>query len=386
METRSGRLWLPWAVVVVGFVLAQPVRALSSVDSTDFVAFLTGARLLGTDPECLYCSPAQLQAQTAVLGHAPTIGLDQFVNPPLAAFLLRPLTLIPVELALLLWVVISIVALGLAVAVVWRRLPGELAALRLPLACGATVLPGVAASLAYGQWDAVALLAAVVAVDLLLRHGDSVAAGLLLATLAVKPQLIFLALPALAISRCWRTLAGLSAGLALWAISTVVLIGPRGASTWVREVLPMRVGEAGKAVGLPGLVAQVGGSATIAFAGAAGMAAIAVALLWRCRQALVGNPAIAAALGITASVVCSPHVFAGDVALIGVLLGIEARRSPTTVWMTAVTLGAATVVDSAWPPLHAQAIVATAILGHRLLGSARPRGATRLAAGETALA
>lgn len=364
-----------WAAVVTADVIAQPVRALNSVADTDFVAFLTGGRLLGSEPRCLYCSSAQLDAQTAVLGHAPANGLDQFVNPPLAAFVMRPLTVLSAQTALLIWLAVSVLALVTAVAVVARRLLPHVRKQRLPLVIGVTVLPGMAASIAYGQWDALALLAAVVAVDRLQR-GDSMVAGLLLACLAVKPQLMFLAVPALLFARSWRTLAGIAAGLAVWTASTVALIGADGATTWVRDVLPARVGEASKAVGVPGLMASLGFSDTAAFAGAAAMTAIAVILLWRRRAALQADPAMAAGLGITASVACSPHVFAGDVALMGVLLALEARHRPGPAWTAAVILGAATVLDSLWPAVHTQAIVVLVLLATRL--ASRPQGSATL--------
>src|SRR5260370_23864932 len=92
----SGRPWrgrtalLLWSAVALADIAAQPFRALAWSENTDYVAFVTGARALGSDSGCLYCNTTQQGAQTSILGHAPVIGLNQFVNPPAAAWLMRP--------------------------------------------------------------------------------------------------------------------------------------------------------------------------------------------------------------------------------------------------------------------------------------------------------
>ena len=158
------------------------------------------------------------------------------------------------------------------------------------------LLPG-AESFAWGQLDPLLLLAAAAAMGLMAQR--PLIAGALLSVLVAKPQLVWLAVPALVLIDSWRVLLGFAAGTAVWLVSGLMILGGQHLADWLRYVLPAHVGEAGKTVGFP---AVAGGSASFALATL--LAAIAVGVAWRLRETLRSNPAACVSLGLAASLVC----------------------------------------------------------------------------------
>ena len=77
-----------------------------------------------------------------------------------------------------------------------------------------------------GQSDGLMLLAATLAIEAL-AGGRPVFAGLLLAPLLLKPQLVWLVPPALIVARQWRMLGALAAGAVVVLLGSVAVAGPR---------------------------------------------------------------------------------------------------------------------------------------------------------------
>ena len=342
-----GGAWRPallaLAAISAANLVAQPARALRSAEATDYVAFATGGRLAGSNPSCLYCLGAEQSAQTALLGHPPRIGLNEFVNLPLAAWVLRPLAGLSLTTGLALFLAISCLAL-LAAAVMLGRLSAGSPQRWLLVAAAVATIPG-AEALAFGQWDPL-VLAAVAGAMVLVRGGRDVEAGLVLSLGLVKPQVVWLCLPLLLLSRRWRAAVGFVAGAALWALTGLLISGGPALREWLTAVLPRHTDEGGKTVGIPAVLAAAHTPGLTAAAGVAcGVAALVLA--WRRRAALTADPATAVAFGVLASLAAAPHVFETDLMLAApalVLLGIRHRAWAVT---GMVALAAAHLVDSA---------------------------------------
>ena len=395
--TASRRRWrhlTAWGAVAVAALAGQALRGVLHPEHGDLVAFLTGARLAGSDPGCLYCPGAQAAAQAQVLGHPADAGTNPFVNPPLAALLLRPLGGLSLSAAMAVFTALSLAGLGAAGWVLARDLPAGWSRPQRALTALAavTVLPAGGA-LAYGQWSPLLLLAAAVALRLA-RRGDGLGCGLVLAALLLKPQLVWLVIPALAVAGARRSLVGLGAGALAWAASGLLITGPGGMTDWVHTVAGAHVAEVGKTAGLPGLAGAAGAGDRAAFATSLLLGLAALGLLWAVRDRLRGDLPLTLGLGLALSLVCSPHVFGGDLLLLAVPVAVMAERAPAAALAAALGLSLAWALDQAaaggLPRLEAVAALAmvvwmaTSAAGRNpapapaALGISRPAALTRL--------
>jgi hypothetical protein len=309
---------------------------------TDYVAMLTGARVLANGG-CLYCHAAQLQTQGVLLGH-PHPAYDAFLETPLVALAYRPLLALPAAAGFGVFLAGSALCVGLAAALLWRRmglaLYGNRGALLLALA-----LVSVPAAWNYrlGQIDALLVLP-LAAGTVLLAADRRFAAGVLLSLLLLKPQTIWLLPVALLVVGEWRVVVGMAGGAACLAGGSLWLVGPGGIGQWLSLL-----GSEGPAVatsnGLPGAIASLGGNGT-GFAAAAVLGAVACA--WMCwqRRIFTGRPLQVLALGIAASLLLAPHVYAYDLIVAVVPLVVLAQRNLAAAVAAAVLLNAAHLVDT----------------------------------------
>ncbi len=141
-----------------------------------------------------------------------------WLYPPTGLLLVAPVSLLPYKIALVLWSVAGVAALG---AVLWKILrdPAVVASLM--------VFPAVSLCLINGQSGL--FLAALLGGGLVLLDRRPWLAGVLLGAATVKPQLLLLVVPCLLLGRHWRALAGLGGAFLALAILSV---GVFGAGTW----------------------------------------------------------------------------------------------------------------------------------------------------------
>jgi Glycosyltransferase family 87 len=358
-------------------LVAQAVRGWRFVEHSDYVAVATAGRILGAGSSCVYCPPVEARAQARLLGHPPDIGVMLYANPPPAAWLLRPLAALPLRTGAAVFLAASLVALVAAAALLRRLLPsGQASRWRLVVAgCAVSIPPGVSA-LAYVQWDPLLLLAASGAVVLAPRR-DGPLAGALLSVLLVKPQLVWLAVPALLLGGHRRTLVGLLAGGCAWLAGSVAAVGPGGLVDWYRSVLAMGVGDSGKTAGVPGLLVQLTGRSAVALPATLLCALGAVALLWRVRSRLRADRSLALAAGLALSLLTAPHVFGGDLLLLAPLLVLVGRRRPEVAIAAAVGLEVTDLLQRTAPgvPSHALGLMVVAAMLAAGLGGLRAPGA-----------
>jgi hypothetical protein len=291
------------------------------------IAFAAGANLVLSDPQHLYDQTSQERVETGLL-HIPTSSgfIDPFTNVAAGALLLSPLARVNLVAGSEVEALLSVVFIAGALLLALRLLsPVASRPLRLLIATSAVLsLPAVSAVI---QWDslmAVALLGSVVVAER--RH--YVWAGVLLATLVLKPQVVWLVVPALIAAGSWRYLGGLLLGAAGWIGVSLLAAGPHALVALSQLIAQTYPGQAGNSVGLPSLVSDVTGSGSLGFGVAAGLGVLAsVLLLWR-RHVLRDRPVVAVALGTALSLLCAPHVSAEDLMLAALPVVVLARRWP----------------------------------------------------------
>lgn len=358
------------AVVCAGLVadlLVQPIRALRDLQDTDFVNFMAASRIL-REGGCLYCAGAQRAATNVVLGGVPTGHVVAFVGPPMVAAAFSPLSVMDPHVALGLFLVVSLLGIGVAAWLIASRLlPGLSTPRRLALLAATAASAPAAWGLALGQSDPL-LFCAVVGGIILCRRWPIVG-GLLISVLLVKPQLILLIVVALIFGRNWRVLGGIALGAVGVAVSTVALMGWSRVLDWPRFVASQYDLIASHSISVPLFFGTLVGSTTVTLAVSLLLYAIGVALLWR-RRALLSDPATALALGLILTMTASPHVLAYDALFLTIPLAWLARSEWGPALTLALLMSAAYVVDSvavpvtAWAEPLVLAGIATAVVAH----------------------
>jgi hypothetical protein len=257
---------------------------------------------------------------------------------------------------------VLLASLGGAVLLAERLLPRAWpGGMRAVVALGALVsLPAVTA-IGLAQWAPVLAAAALGSVALL-RRDRAVAAGLLLSVLLVKPQTVWLVLPALAVARSWRVLLGVAAGAGVWLVTGLMLVGPAQMLQLPRLILERHVDEASRTAGLPGLVSDVAGSGAAAFVAAVVLGLLAVVFAVRMRGVLRGRPAVALALGVAASLAFAPHVFPDDLMLLAVCAVVWAPVAPRAAIASVLSVSVAYQLDG-WLPAALAHLTPLAVLG-----------------------
>src|SRR5438105_321916 len=276
-----------YIVVATGFLVDDLQTALHRPETTDYLAFAGGARVLNSGSACLYCDGAERSTQIALLGHAPPdeSGFpNRFVNPPLVALALRPLGALSLDDGLRLFTEALLLCLAIAALVAAHRVgawPRRNALTGLGVVLATFSLPGLT-SLRLAQWAPLLLLAAMGS----LAAGDRrrwFVAGLSLSVLLIKPQLVWLCVPLILVSGRRRLVAGFVVGAAAWAISGVAILGPQHVGDWFSAM--SGVGVAAGTEGVPGLAASIWGRpGTIVATSALGV--VTVLMAWRLRGLL----------------------------------------------------------------------------------------------------
>ena len=350
----------PVAVLVVAAMvavsLAFGLHGLATPLRTDYLAMLTGARVLGGGG-CLYCVGAQVQAQSALFG-VRTGAFDPFLETPIVALAYRPLLGLPPSAGFAVFLGLSAGSIAAAAALAWRRL--GLGGLGPPgAALLALTLVSLPAAWNYqlGQVDSLLVLS-LVGGTVLLAAGRRWGAGLLLSLLLLKPQTVWLLPLALLLVGEWRVVAGMVIGGACLAGASLLLVGVAGIDQWL-SLLGGRGPAVATSYGLPGAIASLGGNGA-GFVAAAVLGLIACGWVWRHRRGLAGRPLSVLALGVAGSLLLAPHVYVYDMIMVVVPLAVLARRSLPAALVAALLLNAAYLVDTyfiyAGPHLEALAL------------------------------
>ena len=349
----------------------------NEVARSDFTSTYVGATLLreGRGP-ALYAAAAQAQVQMSATAPLSVPNLA-FVNPPGAAVIALPVTLLPLSAAYRVWQALQLGLLLVAVVLVARAAPWP-ERLR-----GTGVVPGAAAvglagvgtlSLGLlGQWDGLSALG-MAGAYVLWRRNALFSGGLVLTlTAAVAKPHLAIGLGALLLGwRDRRILVGAALGVLIAGAVAVLAVGPVGLGTFVGALSDDAARwPLASMLGFTGLTGSWlgNGAAATALAGAFSLGALVVcvrlgARLRADRTALDLCLAGAAVLSLLAS----PHMLSQDLALL----------APVLVWVLA---GAAAADGTArWPGVGSRVallswVVLTAAAGADLgSGAAAPPG------------
>ncbi|MGA3183924.1 MAG: glycosyltransferase family 87 protein [Candidatus Dormibacteria bacterium] len=371
---RSGPLTaaaLCGAMLAAYLVLWVGVGALQ-IGRSDFTSTYIGATLLREG----HGSSMYDEALQAPL-HASLIAPDRegnlpFVNPPLAAALALPVSLLDLDSAYRLWSLLQFALLVVSVVVAIRAAPGRRRlAPMTQVAIGLVALAclGTWATLLLGQWDGVSALGLAVAYALL-RHRRPGTAGAFLAVTALigKPHLA-LGLAAFVVGvRDRRLILGAAAGVAASLLLSLLVAGPGGIAGFVGSAIDSTTRwQLANMVSLVGIAGSVAGNGTASHVMAAAGELVAVVLAAMLGWAVRRRPErleVALAGAAVLSLLASPHAYWDDLALLvpaaaWSLAALAARRDGggslrTAVLAVWVAISVAAYLDistNAAPPL-----------------------------------
>ena len=357
MSSQRARLGAAVLLVAAAAVLAHYVQVWSAIPpdlarTSDFAGTYASATLWRSGrPADLY----DVAAQEAVSRAAGAPGNHLFIpfeNPPLAAVVASPLSLLDATSAYRAWSLLQLAALAGAIAIAARAAPWPARSRRFSeAACAGVALAGFGTGLLFveGQWDGVPALGLALAYAGWTggrRFAPGFATGFAFGI--AKPHLAAGVIAFMAGRRDWRGLAGVVAGGATVAGAGVVLAGPGATAGFVRALLQPVNSPPAHMQGSTGLTGALLGSGLVPYALALLLAAVAVvAAGWlgsvsRHRPALL-EPAL---LGATAlSLWASPHLLGHDLVVLAPPLvpmfawttNTESRRG--VVWPGPATMG-----------------------------------------------
>jgi hypothetical protein len=193
----------------------------------DFAATLTGANIVRDgDGKNLYDLAEQRRAQAAVLGDHITLqdgSVLPYLHPPFEALLVAPLLMLSYGTLYLLWSGLIILAFGGSLTLLARTLPlrGGAAWLLPTALCS---YQGLFQSLWLGQSSPLVLLG-LTGAYVGLRRGRDGWAGVALALVAIKPQMLLVVGLVLLLMRRWRPLLVCGALLAAVSVAAMPVLG-----------------------------------------------------------------------------------------------------------------------------------------------------------------
>ncbi len=310
--------------------LAATRFAVTYPQNSDFAGVAAAHQAQSAGLGCIYSRTVQLAGAHLVPGVvAPPVPADliwHFNEPPVMTLLAAPFAALRISTAVNLWELVIWVALAACAWLLWRE-RGPLSHWVMAAVAAALLLNMIASTeFSLAQNDALLLIVALLAIDLLRKHQD-LGAGLLLGLVAVKPQLIFLAVIALVIHQRWRVLAGCAATVAAIGSISILMVGPACSVEWLGSAT--KLGEFQIGIGLPGTLARWMGSTAAAEIAFVLLAVVALAVLIRIRRR-VDTPHLAA-IAIALAVVLGLHTLAYDVLFLAPLGMAVARSRPWSV-------------------------------------------------------
>ena len=383
--TPSSRTTRIVAAVSAALLLAYAIvwTQLSPFDigRSDFTAFYVGGTLLreGHGPS-LY--DESLQGPL----HARLIAPDRegnlpFVDPPVAAALVLPVTALGLDAAYRLWALLELAVLAGAVVIAVRAgRPPEGVPTGWAWAAGLAAMAGAGTlfAVSQAQWTPVLALGLAVAYSSWQRTSERVdvvrpgaarsaalgAAVLLACALVGKPQL---ALGLIAFMAGWRrrdVLLGAAAALAGFAAVSFALVGPAGIAGLTRIVAGSTARwDPHLMLGVSGVAAALAGGGAAALALSALLTAAACAAAYVLGNRVRRDPqrlSVALAGAAALSLLAAPHAYLGDLAVVGPVAawcltgpitstaaGARCRASPTVVLSLWIAVNAAAMVDLA---------------------------------------
>ena len=238
-STRRPPLWLAAAAVAAGwgavYVIGRwIVLFVHNPEHVDFRIFYVAAEAGMQhgwssiyDPDTLRSLSASFPAGETYINSSAT-----YVSAPILAWVITPLTAVPLRAAYVVWTVVSLGALVWA----WHAVAPGRGLAKLTLLLVALALWPVMDALYYGQ-PTLIVIGLVAACWWFCARDRALAGGLALAlATALKPQVVILVPLALLVSGRYRPFAAWAAAVVVLASSSAVVLGLAGLNQWEHAV------------------------------------------------------------------------------------------------------------------------------------------------------
>lgn len=353
------------AILFAAFDLYQWALAYASDNFHNDLTFYYAAAKVGLHHgwQSIYDLRLQQEALDALGSRIQIAELARYISPPPVAWLAVPLTLLPFQVAYVIWSALLLGALGWT----WYLAAPGTGRLRLiHLAAALGWLP-VIYGLQLGQPELFVALG-VAGCYALLRVGRPFWAGIALGALVLKPQLAFLVPAALLVSGRYRAFGGSVMAIGLLALAAVVVVGPGGVSAYEQRLNFA----AGVPVNRELTLAPLIGDLTVARVVEAIIAIWSLVLVYRFRRRQIEWLFLPALVG---GLVASPYLHLDDFLMLGLAGWLYLRTSPRPPWIWAFTLALVLAVEGIpfWGPLPAIAGELAALALLTLVASVPPR-------------
>ena len=338
------------SIVLAHYAQVWTVVPASLAPTSDFAGTYVASTLIRSgEPAEIYDTTAERQALVA--SGAP-VSHDNipFENPPAAAVVTLPLTLLSAGTAWRTWSMLQLALMVLSLLLVARSAPWPAALPRLPrVAIVLVALAGFGTGLLFleGQWDGVSVLGLAAAYALWRRDRPAAAGFALGFTAAIaKPQLVIGVAAYMIGRRDWRAAGGALAGAAVTIVIGLIGAGPHALTSFITAIATPSNSPTAQMQGTTGLFGSLfgHGSGVFLLAVAAGIAAAAVAG-WlgtvAHRRPDLFEPSLCGAVAL--SLFASPHLLGHDLTLLAPVLVAElawlAGRPGERLWPGPATLG-----------------------------------------------
>ncbi|HET6614712.1 MAG TPA: glycosyltransferase family 87 protein [Dehalococcoidia bacterium] len=308
-------------------------------DALDFAVFYAAADLVGRgDGGLLYETDALMEVEHASIA-LPRNTTLAYLNPPFFAGLLAPLSLLPFGVAFQVWTLFNFALLAVACVLLWRLAKPLPLLARLPLVGGLAILPQAASTLQLGQFSMI-LLVSWLSSYALLRDGRDRAAGIALAPLLIKPELLLPVAALLLWKRRFGVFATLAPIAAAAVIASLAIVGIDGIVTYpahlheVSSSFTPATNSTQKMFGWTGILGATMGPEhaalqTLIAIPLAALTLAGVAWLWRGRFAPNGDMFPVQWLALTlGTLLCDPHLYHQDTLLLYPAIAIVVASAP----------------------------------------------------------
>lgn len=329
MSSRSS-VRIPAAVLLIAAaaVLAHYFQVWAAVSpvgarTSDFAGTYAASTLWRSGSGSSMYDIAAQEAVSRAAGAPATHLFIPFENPPLAAVVAAPLSLLDATDAYRVWSLVEAAVLAAAIFIVARAAPWPAQRPRLSLlACSAVVIAGFGTGLLLleGQWDGPPTLGLALAYAGW-RRGHRIAPGFAagFGFALTKPHLAAGLVAFTLGRRDWRGLAGMAAGATSAGALGLLLAGPPATAGFIRALLEPVNSPTAQMFGSSGLVGSLLGSGNGPYVLALLLAAAAtVAAGWlgavTARRAALLEPAFLGAVAL--SLWASPHLLGHDLVVL----------------------------------------------------------------------
>jgi hypothetical protein len=315
------------SIVLAHYVQVWAVVPNSLAPTSDYAGTYVASTLIRSG-HAAQIYDAATERETLVQTGAPTSHDDiPFENPPAAAVIALPFSLLGAGAAWRAWSLLQLALMALSLLLVTRAAPWPASLPRLPrLAIVLVALAGFGTGLLFleGQWDGVSVLGLALAYAFWRRDRPGAAGFALGFTAAIaKPQLVIGIAAYMIGRRDWRAVVGALAGAAASVGIGIVGAGPRSLGSFLTAIATPSNSPTAQMQGTSGLFGSLLGHASGVFvlAVAAGIAAAAVAGwlgMVAHRRPDLFEPSLCAA--VTLSLFASPHLLGHDLTLLAPVL------------------------------------------------------------------